>query len=194
MLGGARRILIAGITLAITLGWYARAGTAAISTKPFLPAEKLLWRGDYRGALAEVVREATGIDDPALLEYGLFVMAETLRYPEMIDDGIAACESLRTANAAFARHEDLGARLSILHSWLSLRAGDISTAEKALRKLGFIREFRMIGPFSVEGAKDFNANRRAAESHGVPSIHTGKLYPVRWFGARTNRLGILDVG
>lgn len=194
MPGSVRRILITGIVFAIALGWCARAMGAGTGSGPFLPAEKLLWRGDYRGALGEIVRAAAEVDDPALLEYGLFVMAETLRYPEMIDDGIAACESLRTGNAAFARHEILGARLRMLHSWLSLRAGDTSTAEKALRELGFIREFRLIGPFSVEGAEDFDAERLGAESHGVPSMHAGKLYPVRWFSARTDRLGILDPG
>ena len=194
MFGGARRIFVTGIALAIMLGWCSRTGAYADAAGRFLPAEKLLWRGDYRGSLGEIVRAAEGIDDPALLEYGLFLMAETLRYPEMIDDGIAACDRLRTAHPAFVRNDVLGARLNMLRSWLSLRTGDTSTAEKALRELGFIREFRLIGPFSVEGAEAFDAERLGAESHGVPSIHAGKLYPVRWFSARTDRLGILDLG
>ncbi len=185
-------IPLLGIILPLSLCGLALAADFSGAESGLHRAEKLLWHGDYRGALGEIVKTAQGVDDPALLEYGLFVMTEALRYPEMVGDGIVACDRLERENRAFERHEELGARLRLLRAGLSLMAGDTPAAEKALGELGFVREFRMIGPFSGATADNFDAMSSAAGTHGLLSHHPGKLYPVRWFDARTDRLGVLD--
>ncbi|MCU0844806.1 MAG: DUF3857 domain-containing protein [Spirochaetes bacterium] len=186
---------IIGIFMAVLV--LATAGTSAVAgpaEDPWLSSAKRLWRGDSRGALEELVETALKEDDAAMLEYGVFMMSEALRYPELIPAGIRACERLLAANGTVARSGDLKARIGMLHGWLSLRNGDTGAAEAMLDKLGYVKDYKVIGPFYPHGAAPFDTARMQKVDINATTLYPGKLHPVRWFDARADRMGMLDIG
>lgn len=188
------RIFMGIFTAVLVLAAVNASAPAGAAEDPWLSSGKRLWRGDSRGALKELVQTALKEDDPALLEYGVFRMAEALSYPELVPGGIRACERLLAENEAVARSESLRARIRILHAWLSLRSGVTGAAEAMLDELGFVNDFKVLGPFDPHGATPFDAARMPKADIGAAVLYPGKLHPVRWFDARTDRMGILDIG
>ncbi len=191
---GSSAILARVFTAMLVLAAVNSFAAAGVAEDIWLPSEKRFWRGDYRGALEEMARAAVRENDPAMIEYGVFRMAETVRYPELVPAGIHACKRLLSENGAVDRNEALRARVRLLQAWLSLRNGDTAAAEEISDGLGFVKDYRVIGPFDSHTATLPDSGPAPGKGDGVGSPVPGKLYPVRWFDARADRMSILDPG
>ena len=150
-------------------------------------------RGAYVEALDALTRWTTALDDPVLVEVNLFRMEELLRWPELFAGGLEACGLLAAKNATLAKSDALRARLDILRGSLLLRTGKLKQAQEAFGNLGFIRSWRVIGPFANAGFSEFDMARPPSRGEGAAlSSVQGKDYPVSWFDAETDVMGMLD--
>ena len=80
-------------------------------------------------------------------------------------------------------------------SHLYRQTGKIEDAKKQIRELGFVTDYRVLGPFDNEGKAGFNESYPPENEINYDTTYKGKLVDVQWFtpGA-ANHWGVIDFG
>ena len=121
---------------------------------------------------------AKGRDPAAAVE-----LLELMRQADRADPAVsrALYKQLAANRALDVQHRVMMARAAALDL---RRTGDLAGSAEAFEKLGYLRHFRVLGPFDNEGKRGFDhelgpeRDRRAAVD--LASTYAGRERPVRW--------------
>ncbi|MDY6932929.1 MAG: DUF3857 domain-containing protein [Spirochaetota bacterium] len=149
-------------------------------------------QGKYERAI-EIIEEWTlNLSDPVLIETNLFRLMELIEYQELIERGIQSLIRIRNGNEIVGSDRFLTARINFFLNRLFLRDGRIKDANSIRDSLGFVSDYRIIGPFDNRGSSDFEIEHPPERSFSESEIYLGKINIVKWFDTKTDLTGMID--
>ncbi len=142
---------------------------------------------NYEKAL-EIIEEWTiGEKDPVIIETNVFRIYEILKYPELIDKAIGAYKNI-LENSTVKNDHSITARINIFLNLLYLRKGSVDEALQARRTLGFIDNYKTIGPFKNG---DFNLSYLPEKELSLED--SARIFNKdEWFDTQTDPGGGID--
>lgn len=150
--------------------------------------------GSYEQALNTLIEWTSLLDDRIMIEANIFRINEVMHFPEFFDRALDGCDKILLKNPLVKENHDLSGRIYLLKNQLFLRKGKTAEAAGILDRIGFIRNFKLIGPFKNEGSSGFNISY-PPESDGISAnTYQGKVHRVRWFDADVNLTGAFEAG
>ncbi len=136
-------------------------------------------------------KEITEVQNPAHAEIWLFRLKETLRYRELLDSASEALIKALHENPVFAEPR-LSARAKLLLMDIYLRRGHIQKSIDLSGKLGFIKDYHVIGPFHSVPLNELETINDIDRSINFSTYYQGKSGKIGWFSARADVSGKIN--
>ncbi len=159
-------------------------------------SEYLFQKGlcSYGDALNILEDWTVNSEDPVVIETNIFRIEEIIKYPELIGRGIEALNSVRAKNRLVRENRFLTARIDFFLNGLYMRLGNTEMAGRIRDSLGFIKGYRIIGPFRSGSEGGFEIQNPPEFENKSGAAYPGKIFNVSWFKAGCGLSGMIDLG
>ncbi len=148
---------------------------------------------NYERAIDVIEEWTVDLDDPVIIETNLFRIDELLEYPELFVKGNRAFSRILKSNRVVKEHPFLRSRIELFLNDLLLRQGKRKDAVRLRDSLGFLKEFKLVGPFGNGGAQEFDTSYPPEAGFNRDAVYQGKIYQVKWFDAFVDLSGKIDI-
>ncbi len=148
---------------------------------------------NYERAMDILEEWTIGLDDPVEIEINIFRINELIKHLELIEKGYNIFNNILNKNEIVKQNKFLSARIRTFLIGLHLKKGDIRKAKEERDDLGFLADYKIIGPFSNRGTNEFENKYPPESGFNKNASYKGKTASVKWFDTSAGPNGSINI-
>lgn len=147
---------------------------------------------NYERALNVLEEWTLESKDADTIETNLFRIDELLEYPELDERALKIFERISLSEAV-TKHPFLAARIKFFKRRLLLKKGAAGEWFNKDDPAGFVRKYKLIGPFGYSGPNNFDIELPPEKEMSMDAECRGKVSLVRWFQVSADLEGTINI-